>query len=97
MPDRIKHSDCDNFLLRIKVLTSGYSGIIMITVRKTDEFEKWFATIKDKNTRIRLSRRLDKAGRGFLGDVKPVGSGVHEMREFLVQAGECTMWNVTKS
>ena len=33
-------------------------------------------------TRIRLSRRLDKAMRGLLGDVQPVGEGVFEMREF---------------
>jgi len=28
-----------------------------------------------------LAKRLDKAGRGLLGDVKPVGEGVYEMRE----------------
>jgi putative addiction module killer protein len=33
-------------------------------------------------TRVRLARRLDKAQRGNLGDVKPVGEGVFEMREF---------------
>ena len=33
-------------------------------------------------TRIRLRRRLGKAMRGNLGDVKPVGDGVWEMREF---------------
>jgi putative addiction module killer protein len=27
-------------------------------------------------------RRLDKAKQGLLGDVKPVGEGVFEMREF---------------
>lgn len=32
-------------------------------------------------TRIRLAKRLDKAQRGNLGDVKPVGEGVSEMRE----------------
>jgi putative addiction module killer protein len=32
-------------------------------------------------TRLRLSRRLDKAQRGNLGDVKPVGDGIFEMRE----------------
>lgn len=31
---------------------------------------------------IRLGVRLDKAQRGILGDVKPVGDGVFEMREF---------------
>ena len=30
---------------------------------------------------MRLAKRLDKAGRGLLGDVKPVGKGVYEMRE----------------
>lgn len=33
-------------------------------------------------TRIRLGVRLDKAQRGLLGDIKPVGGGVIEMREF---------------
>lgn len=28
-----------------------------------------------------MSRRLDKAQRGNLGDVKPVGGGIFEMRE----------------
>jgi len=29
-----------------------------------------------------LARRLEKAQRGLLGDVAPVGEGVFEMREF---------------
>ncbi len=33
-------------------------------------------------TSLRLSRRLEKAQRGNLGDVKPVGDNVFEMREF---------------
>jgi putative addiction module killer protein len=53
----------------------------MITVKITPEFEDWLNSIKDRITRLRLSRRLDKAQRGNLGDVKPVGSGVYEMRE----------------
>ena len=32
-------------------------------------------------TRARLVRRLEKAERGLLGDVAPVGEGVSEMRE----------------
>lgn len=32
-------------------------------------------------TRIRLARRLDKVNFGNLGDIKPVGEGVFEMRE----------------
>lgn len=38
--------------------------------------------LRDRATRIRLAVRLDKVQRGILGDVKPVGDGVYEMREF---------------
>ena len=45
----------------------------------------------------RLARRLEKAQKGNLGDVKSVGDGVFEMREhfgpgwrmYYVQRGEC--------
>ena len=33
-------------------------------------------------TRLRLARRLDKATRGNLGDVKSLGEGLYEMREY---------------
>jgi len=39
-------------------------------------------SLRDRPTRIRLRRRLGKAVRGSLGDVKPVGDGIWEMREF---------------
>ena len=54
----------------------------MYTVKTLPEFDAWLDGIKDRVTRLRLARRLDKAQRGSLGDVKPVGSGVFEMREF---------------
>lgn len=53
------------------------------------EFDAWLSGIKDGMTRRRLGRRLEKAQRGSLGDVKPVGEGVWEMREFSGRAGEC--------
>jgi putative addiction module killer protein len=53
----------------------------MYSVIETEEFSEWLAKLKDRVTRIRLSRRLDKARRGNLGDIKPVGDGVFEMRE----------------
>ena len=39
-------------------------------------------SLQDRPTRIRLRRSLGKAARGNLGDVKPVGDGIWEMREF---------------
>lgn len=40
------------------------------------------AGLRDGLTRKRLALRLRKAELGNLGDVKPVGGGVWEMREF---------------
>jgi putative addiction module killer protein len=54
----------------------------MFTIKRLPEFDAWLNGLKDNVTRIRLARRLDKAQRGLLGDVAPVGEGVFEMREF---------------
>lgn len=54
----------------------------MFSVIETEDFSDWLDGIKDRATRIRLNRRLDKVRRGTLGDIKPVGEGVFEMREF---------------
>ncbi|MBU1344905.1 MAG: type II toxin-antitoxin system RelE/ParE family toxin [Proteobacteria bacterium] len=53
----------------------------MYTVKTLPEFDKWLNGLKDRITRLRLSRRLDKAQRGNLGDVKPIGEVIFEMRE----------------
>jgi putative addiction module killer protein len=54
---------------------------MMITVKTTPEFDAWLGGIKDRVTRIRLGRRIDRAQHGNLGDVKSVGDGVFEIRE----------------
>ena len=54
----------------------------MFNVIETEAFSDWLASIKDRPTRVRLQIRLRKASLGNLGDVKPVGEGVFEMREF---------------
>jgi len=53
----------------------------MYTIKTLPEFDAWLNGLKDRTTRLRLARRIDKAQRGSLGDVKPVGNGVVEMRE----------------
>ena len=53
----------------------------MFTVKTLPEFDAWLSGLKDRMTRLRLSRRLDKVQRGNLGDVTPVGGNVFEMRE----------------
>lgn len=54
----------------------------MYIVKQHPEFSTWFGNLKDRVTRIRLGRRLDRVAQGNLGDVKSVGDGVFEMREF---------------
>ena len=54
----------------------------MFVVKTLHEFDDWLNGLKDSRTRIRLARRIEKASRGNLGDVAPIGENVHEMREF---------------
>jgi putative addiction module killer protein len=54
----------------------------MYTIRQLPEFAAWLSGLKDGMTRRRLARRLRKAENGNMGDVKPVGNDVWEMREF---------------
>lgn len=52
----------------------------MIEVRQTVVFAKWLDRLKDRRGRARILARLDRLTLGNLGDVKPVGSGVSELR-----------------
>jgi putative addiction module killer protein len=54
----------------------------MFTVKPLPDFIEWLEGINDKLTAMRLRKRLRKVMLGNLGDVKPVGEGVFEMREF---------------
>lgn len=68
----------------------------MYSIRPLPEFTAWLNGLKDGLTHRRLARRLEKAQKGNLGDVKSVGEGVFEMREhfgpgwrmYYVQRGE---------
>jgi len=68
----------------------------MYSIKLLPEFRAWLNGLKDGMTHRRLARRLEKAQQGNLGDVKPVGHGVFEMREhfgpgwrmYYVQRGE---------
>lgn len=65
----------------VKLLTIDYT-LVMLKVVLSEEFKSWLSGLKDPTTRRRLLLRLRKASLGHLGDVKPVSSGVYEMREF---------------
>jgi len=54
----------------------------MYIIKRMPEFDHWINRLRDRSTRIRLLRRLEKVQRGLLGDVNSVGDGIYEMREF---------------
>lgn len=43
-------------------------------------FAAWHASIRDLRAKLAVARRIDRASAGNLGDIKPVGDGVSEMR-----------------
>ena len=53
----------------------------MFIIKTVPEFDAWLDGLKDRTTRLRLGRRLDKAQRGNLGDIKSLGDNIFEMRE----------------
>lgn len=52
----------------------------MYTVETTEIFDEWLAGLTDLRAKARIEARLLRAECGNLGDHKPVGSGVSEMR-----------------
>ncbi|MES2721886.1 MAG: type II toxin-antitoxin system RelE/ParE family toxin [Pseudomonadota bacterium] len=52
----------------------------MIEVRETEAYAAWFDALRDAQARARILIRIRRLSLGNPGDVKPVGSGVSEMR-----------------
>jgi putative addiction module killer protein len=50
------------------------------TLRQTQEFRDWLDGLRDRRGQIRIVARLRLAEAGNLGDWKPVGGDVSEMR-----------------
>lgn len=52
----------------------------MYEVRRTEAFSNWLDRLKDARARVRILSRLDRVAEGNLGDTKPVGETVSELR-----------------
>jgi putative addiction module killer protein len=52
----------------------------MLVILKSKSFDTWFSKLRDRRARARIAVRIDRLALGNPGDVKPVGSGVSEMR-----------------
>ena len=46
----------------------------------TAVFDRWFERLRDRMAATRIQVRIDRAEAGNLGDCRPVGGGVSEMR-----------------
>jgi putative addiction module killer protein len=49
-------------------------------VRQTDVFAQWLGELADTRAASRITQRIIRLQSGLLGDVKPVGEGVSELR-----------------
>lgn len=52
----------------------------MFEVQQTAEFEAWLDGLKDRRAQATIAVRLARLAQGLVGDVKPVGQGVSELR-----------------
>ena len=52
----------------------------MIQIQQTEHYARWFSALRDRQARARIDIRIRRLSLGNFGDVKPVGSGVSELR-----------------
>lgn len=52
----------------------------MAVILTTAVFDRWFERLRDRKAAARVQARIDRAEAGNLGDCKPVGGGVSELR-----------------
>ena len=51
-----------------------------LLIKQTDTFRKWEQALGDRRARALIAARLNRIAYGLLGDVKPIGDGVSEIR-----------------
>ena len=52
----------------------------MIEVRQTTVFGRWLRDLRDIRAKARINARIRRVSLGLIGEVKPVGDGVSELR-----------------
>lgn len=55
-------------------------GSHVFTVIRSSVFDRWLRAVRDPQARARINARILRLAFGDLGDAKPVGEGVSEMR-----------------
>ncbi len=54
--------------------------VLYVTADEQCPFEQWLEGLRDRQARARIKKRLDRVILGNLGDFKPIGQGVLELR-----------------
>jgi putative addiction module killer protein len=52
----------------------------MYRVERTEQFDAWLDALRDREAQKRIAMRVRRIEAGLLGDWKPLGDGVSEMR-----------------
>jgi len=52
----------------------------MIEIKQTEAFRIWESRLKDRRVRTLIAARITRLTSGLLGDVKPIGEGINELR-----------------
>jgi putative addiction module killer protein len=52
-------------------------------IEKTEEFDTWLKSLRDRKAVLAIIKRLDRACLGNFGDITSIGGGVSEMRLFI--------------
>jgi putative addiction module killer protein len=71
------------------MVDSGVNGKVP-AIFTTPVFDRWFERLRDRRAASRIQARIDRAEAGNMGDCKPVGEGVSEMRIDYGPGAACT-------
>ena len=58
----------------------------MVEILKSATFDRWLRKLRDRRAAARVLVRIDRLAAGNSDDVKPVGSGISELRIDLARA-----------
>ena len=65
----------------------------MKAIHTTSVFDEWFASLRDRQGKLRIQERIDRAELGNFGDCEPVGEGVSEMRIHVGPGYRVYLWS----
>ena len=54
--------------------------MLMVEIHQTEAYARWFRRLRDRQARVRIDNHIRRMSLGNLGDVRPVGEGVSEVR-----------------